>query len=274
MSGTTSDGLSSAPINVQVECKYYNISGRTTVTAQWDPPLHPEGKIISYQIVLNGFATYRSETGELKNETYGPKIKSVNEKPQRAEYDGVQFNTNYTVKVSGVTRSRKSGAEATASCTMQRSVPEIGHPFWGKSIIDFDKWIIKLYLQRLSERNGPICGYRVYLVRLPQAVDSTNGHLPPIDELDISTYQEVHAVNNTRGGAYIAETLSTDIFQKEIFLGDGHSVKNDANIAGFKHIQNEGCRKLLNGYFVRKTKVATLDSAPTEATELDGTNDH
>lgn len=267
VTGTTMDGQSSVPLNLQIECVYYNISGRTAVTAHWEPPSNPNGKITSYHIVLGGVATYRSDKGLLRNETYGPKAKSVNEKPQRAEYDNVPLNTNYTVRVSGVTRSKRPGDFASATCIMPRSVPEIGHILWGKIKTEHDKSILKLYMPRLTERNGPICGYRIYLVRLPHGIGAGDKHLPPIDELSISTYHEVHVVNNTRGGAYIAETFASEHFHSEVILGDGHTIKDNSD---YKSVRNEECRKLLNGFFVRKTLQPPLinDALPKFTTEI------
>lgn len=264
VTGTTMDGQSSAPLNLQVECIYYNISGRTAVTAQWEPPLTPNGKITSYQIVLGGVASYQFEKGILRTETYGPKAKSVNEKPTRAEYDNVPLNTNYTVRVSGVTRSKRPGDFASAKCVMPRSVPEIGHILWGKIKAEHDKSILKMYMPRLTERNGPICGYRIYLVRLPNGIGAGDKHLPPIDDLSISTYHEVHAMNNTRGGAYIAEAFSSEHFQAEVILGDGHTIKDNND---YSNVRNTECRKLLNGFFVRKTTPPPLiNESPTKAT--------
>lgn len=268
VTGTTMDGQSSAPLNLQIECNFYNISGRTTVTAQWDPPLVPNGKITSYHIVLGGVATYRTEKGGLRNETYGPKAKSVNEKPQRAEYDNVPLNTNYTVRVSGVTRSKRPGDFASATCAMPRSVPEIGHILWGKIKAEH-KSILKLYMPRLAERNGPICGYRIYLMRLPHGIGAEDKHLPSIDSLSINTYHEVHAVNNTRGGAYIAETFSNEHFQGEVILGDGHTIKDNND---YSNVRNEECKKLLNGFFERKAPAPALSNdlmpKPTDDSDL------
>lgn len=273
VTGTTSDGIASAPTNLRVDCNFYNMSGRTVVSAQWEPPAKRNGVITSYHIELYGFATYRSlKNSALRNETYGPKVKTVNEKQLKAEYENIPFNTNYTVKVSAITRSKKPGTIANASCSTPRSTPAMSSIFWGNFRTE-DKYMIKLYMPDLSERNGPICGYRIYLVRMPQTVGLDSKHLPSVSELNISTYHEVHAPNNTRGGAYIAETLSNDIFQNEIILGDGHSLKDNVNVAGFRNVKNEECRKLLNGHITRRSSPADsigLVKVTTEDPLLDG----
>lgn len=237
-------------------------------------PLKRNGIITSYHIELYGFATYRSRKDfDLRNDTYGPKIKTVNEKQLRAEYENIPLNTNYTVKVSAITRSKKPGAVANASCSTPRSVPSIEQIYWSNFRTE-DKYLIKLYMPRnLSERNGPICGYRVYLVRMPQTIGFDSKHLPSVNELNISTYSEVHAANNSYGGAYIAETFSSDMFQNEIILGDGHSLKDNGNVASFHNVPNEECRKLLNGYVSHRSsppKSIGLIKITTEDPILDG----
>lgn len=245
VTGTTSDGIASAPIDLKVECIYNNISDRTVVSAQWAPPIKRNGIVTSYHIELNGFAAYR--TGKhLRNETYGPKVKTVSEKQLKAEFENIPLNTQYTIKLSAITRSKKPGTIANGFCQMPRSTPQFKEIFWRYFLID-DRYMIKLYIPELSERNGPICGYRIYLVRMPQHLGLDSKHLPSTDKLNISTYHEVHDPKNTYGGAYIAETFSNDYFQNDIILGDGHSIKNDVS-GDFNGVHNNECRKLLNGY--------------------------
>lgn len=250
MTGTTSDGIASAPTKLQIECEISNVTGKPTVSARWEPPVTPNGQIISYHIELRGNATYRNFNG-MKTDTVGPKIKKI-ETSQRADFENVPFNTNYTILVSAITRSKKTGAIANAFCTTPRAEPPpIGSVFWG-NIRSENKNMIKLYMPMISERNGPICGYRIYLVRLPEGLNMNNGDLPNVKELEISSYHEVHASNNSKGGAYIAETMSNEIFQREIILGDGLTLKDNVNVAGFRNIQNEACRKMLNGFVKRR----------------------
>lgn len=272
VSGTTMDGQASAPPNLHVQCNFYNVSGRAVVAAHWEPPLSPNGKLMSYQIMLTGVSHFRSERGQWRSDTYGPKIKSVSESLRKAEYDNVPLNTNYTLRVSGVTRSKRPGDFASASCVMPRSTPEVNHVLWGKIRSHPDRAILKLFMPRLSERNGPICGYRIFLMRLPPNNGSPERRMPPIHELPIMTYHEVHAANNTNGGVYIAETFSQKHFQSDLILGDGERIADEAAVAGFAEIQNEECKKLLNGHFVRKTtarppKTTSDDSAEGEKGE-------
>lgn len=259
VTGTTMDGQSSEPLNLEVTCTYYNISGRTTVSATWDPPAKPNGNITTYQIVLDGLSTFRSEArGPLKNVTYGPKAKSIAEKLQKADYENVPANTNYTVRVSGVTRSKRPGDAAVATCTMPPTVPEtVGRLLWGKVEASPGNWVFKLFLPQITERNGPICGYRIYLVRIGRQ----HKHLPMPESLEIMSYHEAHAANNSRGGAYIAEVFSADNFRSEIILGDEQRIPT--NETGET---NEACRKLLNGFYAKPIRSRMQSSSATTST--------
>lgn len=79
--------------------------------------------------------------------------------------------------------------------------------------------LFKLYLPRISERNGPICCYRIFVVKLPP--QKLVRDLPPPEEIPVYSYQYVHSSPN--GGAYIVETFESDQLSSEIFLGDGKS---------------------------------------------------
>lgn len=217
VNGTTMDGIASKPTSLQVLCIHHNVSKINTVDISWMHPENPNGKVASYQIQLEGVASYKLN-GKIHNETWGPKIRRVNELNYRTTYDGVIPNTNYTVTVSAITRHRKSGEPATGKCTMPVSVPEsISRVMWTKVRIHSDKCVFKAFIPRVSERNGPICCYRLYLIRMI----NTNAELPPPSKLNISTYHEIHATNNSIGGAYLAEMFSGNNFKSEIFLGDG-----------------------------------------------------
>jgi len=128
--------------------------------------------------------------------------------------------------VHGVTRSRTPGKDAIGNCTTPVTVPDrdnMNMRSWRK-IESQGRQLFKLYLPRISERNGPICCYRVYLVKLPP--HKTVGDLPPPEEIAVYSYQYVH--NSPTGGAYIAETFDSSQLLTEIFLGDGESSNGDA----------------------------------------------
>lgn len=265
VNGTTMDGTASAPLNLRVQCSFYNISGRTTVSATWERPERPNGNITLYNIVLDGMATYRNHHVR-RIETFGPKVKSIDRNLFKADYENVPPNTNYTVKVSGMTRSKRPGDVAAASCSMRPTVPEaVERSMWGKVQTETGSWVLKLLLQPVSERNGPICGYRVYLVRLGKHVGR---HIGRPDSLPIMSYREAHAANNSKGGAYIAEILSRDAFQGELFVGDGQRVRMNETVLAQE--PNASCRKLLGGHYERKAAVpATKTTTSTTSTSTE-----
>lgn len=221
VNGTTLDGLSSAPLNLRIKCEHFNISRRNKVELEWDPPSVPNGIIMSYQIELTGHSNYRLGKN-YRNDTWGPKSRTVGATERKTTFEPVPPNTNYTIRVAGVTRSRRPGDFSEIKCTMPPTVPDYtGRLTWGKVKEDVGNWVFKLFLPRASERNGPICCYRIYLIRLgdPNLVNAGP------EDMDVLSYEEVHALNNTRGGAYIAEILTADDFQPEILLGDGKQME-------------------------------------------------
>lgn len=217
VNGTTMDGIASEPTNINVTCSHFTITRRNTVTITWNPPKQPNGKIIAYFIKVNGTATYRQD-GAIKHEIWGPLKKQLDDNKNKYVVEDVKPNTNYTASVSAITRNKKHGDEAVGYCTMPVTVPDvIGRIMWSKIKTGDDKCIFKLLLPKISERNGPICCYRIFLVRL----NGKSKELPLPENLEILTYREVHSPNNTKGGAYLAEMFLGDDYRPEIYLGDG-----------------------------------------------------
>ncbi|XP_049536217.1 tyrosine-protein phosphatase 69D isoform X2 [Anopheles darlingi] len=218
VNGTTSDGPSSPPRNMKISCTHYNITRRNVVHVRWDVPESPNGKITTYQATMTGVSHYNSEYGEPKKDTWGPKVMHSNPNTRSVDYDNVPPNTNYTVTIAAHTRSRRPGAQVTASCTMPPTTPnQIGRITWGKRRDEEGNWIFKVVLPRLTERNGPICCYKIYLTRL----NGQHKSLPDSPEmLHISSYAEVHASENA-GGTYLAEVFTTPLNVTDAFVGDG-----------------------------------------------------
>lgn len=217
VNGTTMDGFSSPPLDVRVICTHHNVSRRNFVTVEWVPPLNPNGIVMSYQVLLEGTAHFKSDQGEYVNQTYGPKARNIDRTQEtKTTYEGVPSNTNFTVSVAAVTRSKKPGEKASAMCTMPATVPEsIGKTVFGKYQTENYNWIFKLYLPRVSERNGKICCYRIYMIRLG---NKFNAEKSP-EDLDVLTFEEVHNPNNTDGGVYMANIVESNDYQPDIFLG-------------------------------------------------------
>lgn len=230
VNGTTMDGAPSQPLNLRVFCRQTNVSSRSSVEIFWETPERPNGVVTVYQTVLQGVSSYRisGDEGALRNETFGPKSK-YEEKVKRTVYDAVPPNTNYTVRVTAITRNKqRPGEAAEATCRMPPTVPDqpLGKFLWGRvrggsgTEHAADRpWMISLSMPRISERNGPICCYLLYIVKM--AKDSSMQDLPHPSNMEVLTYHQVHHPNNTRGGAYIAEVLDGSKFQTKLFLGKG-----------------------------------------------------
>ena len=105
---------------------------------------------------------FRNESGLMENVTARPKVKRVKGKSHFTRFDVIPPNTNYTVRVSGVTRGKIPGDETVRHCSMPPTVPDKGkltHFNWGK-VEEQGRWLFKLMLPRITERNGAICCYR------------------------------------------------------------------------------------------------------------------
>jgi len=227
--GTTMDGESGPPENVSLVCRFDNISHASFVYVTWAPPLHPNGQIMHYNVILRGEASFKNESGLIQKISSELNIKRVEGKQHSTRFDLIPPNTNYTVKVSGVTRSRHRGQEATYHCSMPPTIPDkdkLSHFSWRK-VEEQGRWLFKLLLPRVTERNGPICCYRVFLVRLePQ---QSVADLPAPEDIHVSSYKEVH--HSKRGGAYVAEMFESNSLSSQVFLGDGQTV----------HINSSAC---------------------------------
>ncbi|XP_066158731.1 tyrosine-protein phosphatase 69D isoform X1 [Euwallacea fornicatus] len=221
VNGTTMDGQSGPPSNASVECRFDNISHTNFVHVSWEPPRDPHGSIQSYNVHLVGNARFVNEQGEMDNVTWGPKVASISEITLSTRFYNVSPNTNYTVEISGVTRLRKSGTPVTLSCQMPPTLPDkqkLARIHWKKMEEQQEKWMFKLFIPKISERNGPICCYRIYLVRME--AQQKLSELPSPEDLTIMSYQEAH--RTPKGGAYVAEMFSSSSFHPEVFLGDDH----------------------------------------------------
>lgn len=153
-----------------------------------------------------GTATFINEQGIKENISWGPKATSTSETTLSTRFYNVSANTNYTVTISGVTRIRKEGQPLYLNCMMPPTLPDkqkLAKIHWSK-MEEQGKWLFKLYLPRVSERNGKICCYRVYLLRMESQQKLSD--LPVPNDLNIMSYQEAH--RTARGGAYVAEMFT------------------------------------------------------------------
>lgn len=227
VNGTTMDGTASAPQDIKVSCSHHNVSKRNFVNVEWSQPINTNGIIMSYNVVLEGLAHFKSDQGIYVNQTYGPKAKNIDRTQEtKAVYENVPPNTNFTVSVAAVTRSKRPGEKSFAKCTMPPTVPDqIGKTVFGKYLAEEYNWVFKLFLPRVSERNGKICCYRLYMLRINNHFNIEQNP----DDLDIITYSEAHNANNSIAGAYIANIIPINQYKSEVILGSGkHHVYDKA----------------------------------------------
>ncbi|XP_066594024.1 tyrosine-protein phosphatase 69D isoform X2 [Prorops nasuta] len=225
VNGTTLDGVASPPKNLTVTCRFDNLTSNSFVSITWIHPEKPNGVITRYDIHVSGVANYKNDIGRWVEERWDPPSWSVYQK-NSTQYDKISPNTNYTVRVRGVTRSRTPGQEAIGNCSTPVTVPErenLNLRTWRK-IESQGRQLFQLYLPRISERNGPICCYRIFLVKL--ASKKTIADLPPPENINVHSYQYVHS--SPSSGAYIAEVFDSSRLIPEIFLGDGESNNGSA----------------------------------------------
>ncbi|XP_043676393.1 tyrosine-protein phosphatase 69D-like [Vespula pensylvanica] len=220
VNGTTLDGVAGPPKDLLVTCQYDNISSSSFISISWTSPEKTNGVITRYNLQLSGIAKFKNDMGRLDIDKWSLPVKSISNK-NSVRYGQIPANTNYTVHVHGVTRSRSPGKDATGNCTTPVTIPDrdsLNMRTWRK-IENEGRQLFKLYLPRISERNGPICCYRVFLVKL--APQTSVSDLPPPEEINVYSYSYAHS--SPTGGAYAAEAFDTDQLMSEIFLGDGVS---------------------------------------------------
>lgn len=151
-------------------------------------------------------ASFINDQGILENTTWGPKTTSVSENNLSTRFYNVSVNTNYTVRISAVTRTKKNGDYIESHCYMPPTVPDKQRlsKFEWRKMEEEGKFMFKLLMPRVSERNGPICCYRIYLVRMEPQQKLTE--LPEPSDLNVVSYQEAH--RTPKGGAYVAEMFT------------------------------------------------------------------
>ncbi|XP_065213530.1 tyrosine-protein phosphatase 69D isoform X3 [Planococcus citri] len=225
--GTTMDGEAGPPENVMLNCTYDIESMQGKVFVNWTQPTNPNGEIDRYNIVLQGAAKYINENGTSDSYTYGPKQKHVKTDQKSTQFENLNPNTNYTVSVSAVTRSRGSGIPAARDCFMSPAPPSDLAFQWSK-MEEKGQWYFKLNMGNINQRNGVICCVRVFVVKLkPQQRIEELGDPRSIP---VYSYQYVHNILEGGHAAYIADiTDNKTLVQKHIVLGDQKFTGNYSN---------------------------------------------
>lgn len=254
--------MASPPQNLSVNCRFDNISSSSFISITWDHPEKSNGVITRYNIQLIGIARFKNGMGRLDIDTWGPQNWSV--KKNSTHFNQIPANTNYTVRVNGVTRSRTPGKDAVGNCTTPITIPDrdsLNMRSWRK-IENQGKQLFKLYLPRITERNGPICCYRVYLVKLAPRKSVTD--LPPPEEINVYSYQYAH--NSPSGGAYVAETFDSDRLVPEIFLGDGESFNSSSMCNKCIGLRPKAAPPVLHFVPEVSTTISALNTTPATTT--------
>ncbi|XP_014611442.1 PREDICTED: tyrosine-protein phosphatase 69D isoform X2 [Polistes canadensis] len=251
VNGTTLDGVASPPQELVVTCQYDNISSSSSIYITWLPPKKPNGFITRYNLNLTGIAKFKNDMGRLDIENWNL-FKSISNK-NNFRYGQIPSNTNYTVYVHGVTRSRSPGKDSIGNCTTPVTIPDrdsLNMRTWRK-IENQGRQLFQLYLPRISERNGPICCYRIFLVKL--APQTSVSDLPPPEEINVYSYSYAHS--SPTGGAYAAEAFDSDQLISEIFLGDGVSFNGSVQCNRCIGLRAKGPPSVL--HFVPETESPT-----------------
>ncbi|XP_014226420.1 tyrosine-protein phosphatase 69D [Trichogramma pretiosum] len=219
----TLDGVPSAPRKLTVSCRFDNISRTSLMAINWEPPEKANGIIIQYKIEIHGSAFYKDENGRSKQEYLKPFIEHVDIQYNTFRKTQLPPNTNYTIRVASQNRQRFYGEDAITNCMMPATVPDkdnlnLNSKSWDK-VASQDRQLFTIYTRKISERNGPICCYRIFVVKL--APHKMLADLPQPEELSVFSYQYVH--QSPLGGAYLAEVFDGSYLPPEIFIGDGIS---------------------------------------------------
>ncbi|KAI5639999.1 fibronectin type III domain-containing protein [Phthorimaea operculella] len=208
-----------------------------TTAAPPDTPPRPRWRKVIYVISHNSHNNPQY-TVKLSEEytTYCNTTAAPPDTPPRPRWRKVIYvishnNTQYTVKLS---------EEYTTYCNTTAAPPDTPpRPRWRK-ILDKDRYLFKMFLPKVSERNGPICCYRVHVVRLLPHMDMRN--LKGQSQLEIIDYEEAHGAQPVLG-AYITDIFTNDNFpaENELIIGDEYSIFNRSEPA----LTRPGCERCL-----------------------------
>lgn len=234
MEAATLDGVPGKPSNISTSCSvdYLNLT--------WSTPINPNAEIKGYTVEITGNAVFKDRKGQERKATWGPLSKFTTNASTSVRVNDLAPNTVYTVRVSAMTRTRRRGDEAVDNCTTKTTVPDVPpKPRWRK-ILQNDTYMFKMFMPRISERNGPICCYRIYMVRLPPHIDWKN--VPNPNGIPVFDYETVHKNGNILG-AYITDIFSNNNFpsDSELVLGDNLTIFNKSDPI----LNSADCRRCL-----------------------------
>ncbi|CAG2105274.1 unnamed protein product, partial [Medioppia subpectinata] len=236
LDAVTADGHSDPPRNVRVKCIYDNEKNVNNGTVLWESPENPRGVVVGYNVTFEAFSTYRNANNK----------KVIDQFKEAFELTGnetklnliLKPNTNYSVRVCTVNKSGCGLLSHITTSTMCQTSATI--PFQMPSNIKLEKVriddnldktsrLLRVYVPRVSERNGVILCYKVIIIRLPNHTNATNALPSNPNQLNITTYSlahnYVHSLSESQDsiGAYVAEEFNSDNLVNNVVIGDGYS---------------------------------------------------
>ena len=239
LDAVTADGHSDPPRNVKLKCFFESETGVNNGTVLWDPPDNSRGFIVGYNISLEAFSSYRNADNRLVIDQFKEAFEVLGN--QTLTHNLVlKPNTNYTVRVCTINKSGcgqlshiTSSTMCESNATTPSSLPSNLRLERVKFENQFDKSsrLLRVFVPRISERNGPIRCYKVIIIRLPKNSNASEVLPSSPRELNISSYSMVHGqtklVDNndipTFASAYVAEEFSSDNLVNNVVIGDGYS---------------------------------------------------
>jgi protein-tyrosine phosphatase len=116
-----------------------------------------------FQLELTGNASYLNSENMIETTTWGPKVKHSSADVNMARFDSLPPNTNFTLKLSTVTRIKRPGEPVFQYFVTAPSIPPkdaLQGIRWIRVRESHGRWMFKLYVPRVTERFGAICCYR------------------------------------------------------------------------------------------------------------------
>jgi hypothetical protein len=238
LDAVTADGHADAPRNVRMKCHFDIDRNLNNASVSWDLPDNARGSIVGYNVSLEGFSIYRNTNNKIVLDQFKEAYEVLGNKT--LEFNVViQPNTNYSVRLCTINKSGCGLLSHITTSTMCQS--QATTPFIFPSNIKLEKLKsedqssrqLRLFLPRISERNGAIKCYKVIIIRLPKNLNASDVLPSSPNQLNITTYIQAHSqthsnLNNHEDysiGAYVAEEFNSDNFINDIVIGDGTSTK-------------------------------------------------
>ncbi|VVC89464.1 unnamed protein product [Leptidea sinapis] len=174
----------------------------TSVTIGWAPPPEDIAELIHY---------YLLEARKMEEVAPRRAYHSRDSRNLPYMFDNLEPHSTYVFRVCSCSDfTKKCGAW---SSEMQAATLD-GTPGRPANIVENDRYMFTMHLPRISERNGPICCYRVYMVRL---LGQEWASLPAPRLMPVLQYEEAHSVRPTLA-AYVTDLFSKDYMKNPMMM--------------------------------------------------------